>query len=78
MHYREDSGSVIYHTCAVANEQKLIHSDTKREDTFISTGFSDAIAAEKKENTGYLMKILQILYFLGDKTLHYVGMGLML
>ena len=37
LHYREDSDSVICHTCA--NEQKLLHLDTKREDTFITTGF---------------------------------------
>ena len=37
MHDTEDS--VICHTCAVASEQKLLHLDTEREGTFITTGF---------------------------------------
>ena len=111
MHYRIDSDSVICHTCAVANEQKLLHLDTKREDIFITNGFvnwkkakekfrthstngthchasellsnpthidelmSDAIAAEKKENTRCLMKILQNVVFLGRQGLALRGDG---
>ena len=48
MHYREDSDSVICHTCAVANEQKLLHLDTKREDTFITIGFVNWNKAKEK------------------------------
>ena len=41
LHYRQDSDSVICHTCAVANEKKLLHLEPKREDTFITTSFVD-------------------------------------
>ena len=30
LHYREDSDSVICHTCAVTNQQKLLHLETKK------------------------------------------------
>ena len=45
LHYREDS-DVICHACAVANEQKLLHLDTKREGTFITTGFINSRKAK--------------------------------
>ena len=48
MHYREDSDSVIFHSCAVTNEQKLLHLDIKREDTFITTGFVNWKKAKEK------------------------------
>ena len=111
MHYREDSDSVIFHTCAVANKQKLLYLDTKREDTCLIIGcvnwkkakekfqahstsgthchgselssnpthidelMSDTIAAEKKENTYCLMKILQNVVFFGRQSLALRGDG---
>ena len=48
LHYREDSDSVICYTCAVANDQKLLHLDTKRGDTFIRTGFVNWKKAKEK------------------------------
>ena len=48
MPYREDSDSVICHTCAVANEQNLLHLDAKREHTFATTGFVNWEKAKEK------------------------------
>ena len=39
LHYREESDSVICHTCAVADNQNLLKTDTKKERTFIDKGF---------------------------------------
>ena len=39
---------MICHTCVVANKQKLLHLDTKREDTFITTGFVNQKKAKEK------------------------------
>ena len=39
LHYREGSDSVICHTCAVADNQNLLKTDTKKERTFIDKGF---------------------------------------
>ena len=41
LHYREESDSVICHTCAVADKNNLLKIDTKKEKTFIETGFSN-------------------------------------
>ena len=46
MHDTEDS--VICHICAVASEPKLLDLDTKREDTFITTGFVNWKKAKEK------------------------------
>ena len=46
--YREESNSVIFLTCAVANEQKLLHLDNKREETFITTAFDNWKKAKEK------------------------------
>ena len=48
MHYKEDPNSLICHTCAVATEQKLLHLDTKTEDTFITTVFVNWKKAKEK------------------------------
>ena len=39
--YREESDSVICHTCAVADKNNLLKIDTKKEKTFVETGFSN-------------------------------------
>ena len=39
LYYREESDSVICHTCAVADNQNLLKTDTKKERTFIDKGF---------------------------------------
>ena len=39
LHYREESDSVICHTCAVADNQNLLKTDTKKERIFIDKGF---------------------------------------
>ena len=39
LHYREESDSVICHTCAVADNQNLLKTDTKKESTLIDKGF---------------------------------------
>ena len=39
LHYREESHSVICHTCAVPDNQNLLETDTKKERTFIDEGF---------------------------------------
>ena len=39
LHYREESDSVICHTCTVADNQNLLKTDTKKERTFIDKGF---------------------------------------
>ena len=39
LHYREESDSVICHTCAVADNQNLLKTDTKKEITFIDKRF---------------------------------------
>ena len=41
LHYREDSDSVICHTCAFADKTKLLKIDTRKEQTFIELGFSN-------------------------------------
>ena len=40
LHYWEENDSVICHTCAVADKNDLFKIDTKKEKTFIETGFS--------------------------------------
>ena len=40
LHYRKESDSVICHTYAVADKNKLLKIDTKKEKIFIETGFS--------------------------------------
>ena len=39
LHYREESDSVICRTCAVADNQNLLKTDTKKERIFIEKGF---------------------------------------
>ena len=41
LHYREDGDSVICHTCDVADKKKLLKIDTRKEQTFIESGFSN-------------------------------------
>ena len=41
LHYREESDSVICHTCAVADKNNLLKIDTKKEKTFTEIGFSN-------------------------------------
>ena len=39
LHYREECDSVICHTCAVADNQNFLKTDTKKERTFIDNEF---------------------------------------
>ena len=39
LHYREESDSIICHTCVVADNQNLLKTDTKKERRFIDKGF---------------------------------------
>ena len=48
LHYREESDSVLCHTCAVADKNNLLKIDTKKEKTFIKTGFSNCKKAIEK------------------------------
>ena len=48
LHYREESDSVIFHTCAVGDKNNLLKIDTKKEKKFIETGFSNRKKAIEK------------------------------
>ena len=48
LHYREESDSVICHTCAFAGNQNLLQTDTKKERTFIDKGFFKWMKALEK------------------------------
>ena len=41
LHCREGSDSVVCHTWAIADKRNLLNIDTKKERTFIETGFSN-------------------------------------
>ena len=41
LHYWEESDSAICHTCAVADKNDLLKINTKKEKTFVETGFSN-------------------------------------
>ena len=105
LHYREGSDSVVCHTCAIADKRNLLNIDTKKERTFIETGFSNCkkaienfrahassathihatdvfsrpshvdellsqtVAAQKRENSRCLMKLLENIVFLGRQGL---------
>ena len=111
LHYREDSDSVICHTCALADKRNLLKIDSKKENTFIESGFSywkkaiekfrthattathkhatevlakpahidellsGTVAAQKRENSRCMMKILENIVFLGQQGLALRGDG---